>query len=140
MLKKSISLLLVLVVMFSMNLMANAETVPPYILETNTSEDLEIQPQFEYTSTTATSLTISNNTASCVARLNGYSGITTKIVIKMTLQKKNWFWWNDEQTWSTTINNCYGSLTRSTPVSSGTYRVQTVFTVYSGSNSEEITT
>ena len=98
-------------------------------------------PCFEYTNTTATTLSISTSgTATCSAKLNGYNGTTTKIVIKMTLQKKTLLWWSEVDSWSTTINNWYGSLTKTASVGSGTYRVKVEFTVYSGSNSEEITT
>ena len=101
----------------------------------------DVAPCFEYTNTTATTLNISSSgKATCVASLNGYNGVTTKIVIKMTLQKDSWLWWSTEETWTTTINNCFGSLSKTKTVDSGTYRLKVEYTVYSGSNSEEITT
>lgn len=140
MVKKIMSLILSIVLIFCVSIVASAESpvVTPGTLEQTESD---IMPCFEYTNTTATTLSISTSgTATCSARLNGYNGTTTKIVIKMTLQKKTLLWWSEVDSWSTTINNWYGSLTKTASVGSGTYRVKVEFTVYSGSNSEEITT
>ena len=140
MVKKIMSLILSIVLIFCVSIVASAESpvVTPGTLEQTESD---IMPCFEYTNTTATTLSISTSgTATCSAKLNGYNGTTTKIVIKMTLQKKTLLWWSEVDSWSTTINNWYGSLTKTASVGSGTYRVKVEFTVYSGSNSEEITT
>ena len=140
MVKKIMSLILSIVLIFCVSIVASAESpvVTPGTLEQTESD---IMPCFEYTNTTTTTLSISTSgTATCSARLNGYNGTTTKIVIKMTLQKKTLLWWSEVDSWSTTINNWYGSLTKTASVGSGTYRVKVEFTVYSGSNSEEITT
>ncbi len=140
MVKKIMSLMLSIVLVFCVTIVASAESpvVTPLTLEQTESD---VMPCFEYTNTTATSLSISTNgTATCLATLNGYSGTTTKIVIKMTLQKKTLLWWSTEESWSTTINSWYGGLSKTASVGSGTYRVKVEFTVYSGSNSEEITT
>lgn len=95
-------------------------------------------PCFEYTSSTVTGLSFSNDVASCVTRVNGYSDVT-KIVIKMTLQKKTLLWWSKVESWSGTFNDCIGSLAKTASVGSGTYRVKAEITVYSGSDYEEIT-
>lgn len=138
--KKIISLMLSIILIFCVSVVAYAETpaITPEILEQTESD---VMPCFEYTSTTGTSLNISTNgTATCLATLNGYSGTTTKIIIKMTLQKKTLLWWSTEESWSATINSWYGGLSKTASIDSGTYRVKVKFTVYSGSNSEEITT
>ena len=76
----------------------------------------------------------------CLADVQGYNGITTKVHIEMTLQKFTFLWWSEVQTWEGTFNDYLGTLSRTTYVDdSDTYRVKAVFTVYSGSNSEEIT-
>lgn len=140
MVKKIMSLILPIVLIFCVSIVASAESpvVTPGTLEQTESD---IMPCFEYTNTTATSLSITTaGKATCSTSLNGYSGTTTKIVIKMTLQKKTLLWWSEVDSWSSTINNWYGTLTKTTSVGSGTYRVKVEFTVYSGSNSEEITT
>lgn len=140
MVKKIMSLMLSIVLIFCVSIVASAESpvVTPGTLEQTESD---VMPCFEYTSTTATSLSISSGgTATCTAALNGYTGTTTKIVIKMTLQKKTLLWWSAQETWTKTINDSVGSLVKTASVDSGTYRVKVEFTVYSGSNSEEITT
>ena len=139
--KKITALILSVVFIFSAAMVAGAEGASAPVSPASSSEgEPGIQPLFEYTNVTTASLSISNGTATCSSRLMGYSGITTKIEIKMTLQKKFLLWWNTEETWSTTINDCMGSLTKTASVDSGTYRVKVDFTVYSGSKSEEITT
>ena len=140
MVKKIISLLLSIVLIFCVSIVASAESpvVTPGTLEQIESD---VMPCYEYTNTTKTSLSISSSgIATSTTTLTGYSGTTTKIVIKMMLQKKTLLWWSTKETWTTTINNCYGGLSKTASVDSGTYRVKVEFTVYSGSNSEEITT
>ncbi len=139
MVKKIISLMLSIVLIFCVSIAVSAESpvVTPGTLEQTESD---VMPCYEYTNIAATSLSISTNgKATCSTSLNGYNGTTTKIVIKMTLQKDSWLWWSTEETWTTTVNNWYADLTKTATVDSGTYRVKAEFTVYSGSNSEEIT-
>lgn len=100
-----------------------------------------VSPRSLYTDSCTSVLTISGSTATCVSRAEGYSGTTTKIVIDQTLQKKSFFGsWNEVASWSETDTGYHGyaSNTKSS-LSGGTYRLKTVFTVYAGSNSEEIT-
>lgn len=138
--KKILSLVLSIVLVFSFSMVAAAES-PVATTGTLEQKDTEVMPRFEYTNTTYASLNISTSgTATCTTSLNGYTGTTTKIVIKMTLQKKTLLWWSAQETWTTTINDSFGSLVKTASVGSGTYRVKVEFTVYSGSNSEEITT
>ncbi len=98
-----------------------------------------IQPKSMYISTTYTALSIDNNIAECYAQINGYSGITTKIEIKMTLQKRFLLIWWNQVTWTKTIYSYKGSLLEDTSVGSGTFRVKADYTAYSGSSSETIT-
>ncbi len=138
MFKRGISILLMLVLLLGIPVSSHAleSNVP---VERIIEEDSSIQPLYDYTTNYGTSLSVSNGTANCNASLGGKNGTTTKIVIKMTLQKKTLLWWSEVETWSTTHNTYYGSLTKSASVKSGTYRVKAVYTVYSGSNSESIT-
>lgn len=140
--KKIAALILSVVLIFSAAMVAGAEGARAPVSPASSSEgEPGIQPLFDYTNTTTASLKISNGTAACVTTITGYYGVTTKIEIKMTLQKKFLLWWNTEESWSTTINDYYGGLSKTTAsVDSGTYRVKVEFTVYSGSKSEEITT
>ncbi len=139
--KKLTAMLLCVVLMCSFSTVAYAQNPAVITPDELVQTESDIMPCFEYTNTTATSLSISTSgTATCTARLNGYNGITTKIDIKMTLQKKTLLWWSEVDSWSTTINNSYGALTKTASVGSGKYRVKVDFTAYSGSNSEKITT
>ena len=107
---------------------------------TVSAEETQVQPRLSYTNFTFTGLDITTSgVAYCLANVEGYDGITTKIHIKMTLQKYTVLWWSNQQTWEGTFNDVVGTLNTTTTVGSGRYRVKAVYTVYSGSNSEQIT-
>ncbi len=99
----------------------------------------EIQPCYEFTKSNNETLAISNDSALCGSTLTGYSGTTTKITIKMSLEKKVLWWWSEQTSWTATFNSYRGSLSKSYSVGGGTYRVKAVYTVYSGTQSETIT-
>ncbi len=100
--------------------------------------DNEIQPLYDYTSSTLVNISVENNVAYCTAILTGYKS-TDKIKITMTLQKKSLLWWNEVDTWTTTYYDSSAMMTKNCSVGSGKYRVKADFVVYSGSNSENIT-
>ena len=93
-----------------------------------------------YLMTCSSTLTISGTTATCDSNATGYYGETTKIAISQTLQKKT----SDEKweyvdSWSETDQGYKGSATNyKYNLSSGTYRLKSVFTVYAGNDSETI--
>ena len=125
--KKLISLALCIVMLFSFSVVASAE-------------DDGVAPVFDYTNMTATSILYSSGKFYCEASADGYSGITTKIEITMTLQKKGLLWWSKVESWSGTYNKSYATLSKSyATTKSGKYRVKAVYKVYSGSDSEKIT-
>lgn len=124
------SLVMSIVILFSISVCGGAVS----------AEETAVQPRFSYTAYTATGLEITTTgTAYCTADAEGYYGTTTKVHIKMTLQKYTVLWWSNQQTWEGTFNDYYGVLAKTTTVGSGRYRVKAVYTVYSGSASEEIT-
>ena len=138
MLKKFIALLLSIVLLFALSTVAYAQS-PDVVLQ-NESAQSDIMPCFEYINTTYTLLSISSDgTATCLATLSGYNGVTTKIEIKMTLQKKTLFWWSEVDSWTKTVNDSQCSFKKTASIDGGTYRVKAEFTVYSGSNREETT-
>ena len=99
----------------------------------------EVQPRFSYTNYTFTAMDITTKgIATCHADVEGYDGITTKIHIKMQLQKYEHFWWSTLETWEATFYDVVGDLSKTATVGSGRYRVKATYTVYSGSASEEI--
>lgn len=134
--KKILSILLAFVMLFLMTALIHAEPVLPEQIEIEQGN--EIVPFYDYTSSCTTALSISGGSASCKSYLNGKSTVT-KIAIKMTLQKKALLWWSEVETWNETYNATLASLTKTKTVGSGTYRVKTVYTVYSGGASETIT-
>lgn len=75
-----------------------------------------------------------------MSKATGYVGTTTKIVIQQTLQKKNLSGtWSKVNSWNETDSGYKGSATnKEYNLSSGTYHLKTVFTVYAGSNSEVV--
>ena len=96
-----------------------------------------------YISNATVSLTISNSgIATSTARITGFPGITTRVTITMTLQKRGGFlnlFWNDVATWSQSFNNHSGTLSQNISVGKGTYRVRASFTAFSANSSESNT-
>lgn len=127
MFKKILALVMCLVLMCGTGLVVNAETT-----------ESQVQPRYDYTNIISATLANSGGKAVCVGDVNGYSGITTKIVLTMTLQKKGLLWWSKTQEWTTTVNSYQATLSKTVAVESGKYRVKVEATVYSGSNSEEV--
>jgi len=99
------------------------------------------RPAYSYTSDCSSSVSISNSTATCKSYIRGYFNITTKIEVEQTLQKKNHLGgWEDICSWNNTINSFQGTVTNyAYSLSSSTYRLKSVFVVYSGNNHETIT-
>ena len=108
---------------------------------TVSAEETSIQPRWNYTSATNTHLGISTSgTATCTATVTGYSSMVTKVKIKIQLQQYLALQWTTIGVWEATYNDFYGALSKTkTLTSSGNYRVKAIYTVYSGSASEEIT-
>lgn len=103
------------------------------------SDNSPISVYYSYISNNRASLEIKGGSASCYSEITGYSGITTKVKITMYLEKKTLWWWNEITSWTKTANVCHTTLSKKYTVSSGTYRLRVVYTVYSGNSSETIT-
>lgn len=130
--KKILSLILLFSLLTNNVLVAQASD------DTSKFEEPDIQLLYTYTFTLSTSLSISNQVATCTSYLDGYAAVT-KIVIEMTLQKESWLWWSTVETWSSTTYGNFAYISESYSVDSDNYRVKTVFTVYSGTDYETIT-
>lgn len=101
-----------------------------------------ITPRYVYTNDCESTLTISGSTATCKSEATGYYGETTKVVIEQTLQKYNNSTgkWTSVATWSETDTGYFGTATNTkSGLSSGSYRLKSVFSVYAGVNYEQIT-
>lgn len=128
------------ILLFSFQFAASAaDKTPPYTEPIISTNEVGIMPLYDYASLCSATLNISNGIAKCNTNVAGYTGITTKIEITMTLQHKTLFWWSKVEEWTTTVNASMGQLDKSTAVKSDTYRVKSEITVYSGSKSEKIT-
>ena len=132
--KKVISTIISVVIMLCLSLTAFAEP------ELQTPSDDDISVCYLYTDKISGTLSISNKAATCKSTVRGISGTTAKIVITLTLQKKNGSSWNKYSSWTKTFNSWYAIYSNSKEsLSSGTYRVKTVAKVYNGSAYETIT-
>ena len=98
-----------------------------------------VEPRYSYTTTATSTLYISSNTAYCKSKARGKT-TATKIEAVQYLEKKSGSKWYvvTDGTWTDSVNDSLLIVSKS-GLTSGTYRVRTVFTVYSGSNSEEVT-
>ncbi len=131
--KKILSIVLVLVTMFSITVTANAAA----------SDDYGIMPCYNNTTTAFGSLSIdSNGKATATAVCNGKDSVTTKIVVTTKLERKFGIIWLDvsDGEWTDTVNGEYLSKVHSIQLSkTGTYRATFTFTVYgSGGSADEI--
>ena len=126
MFKKILAMVMCLVLMCGTGLIANAETI-----------ENQVQTRYSYTSKISCSLNNSSGKALCVGNVLGYNGTTTKIEMTMTLQKKLVVWW-DVQEWTMTENSYIAAISKTVAVNSGKHRVELVAVVYSGSNSETV--
>ncbi len=127
MFKRILSLVMCVVLLCGTGLIANAETA-----------ENQVQPRYSYTHGISATLANSSGKALCIGDVNGYDGITTKIVVTVTLQKKTLLWWSKVQEWTTTANTYYATISKTVAVDSGKHRVKVEATVYSGSNSEKV--
>ncbi len=97
--------------------------------------------RYAYTTRVICSLTISSNKAYCRSEVEGGNNVS-KIKIKQYLEKKNGTRWTTvaNGTWSDSASGSSMTLSNSkSNLSSGTYRLRSVFTVYSGNSYEEFT-
>lgn len=99
-----------------------------------------VEARYVYTFTATSELTISNGTATCKSYAKGISTVT-KITGTQYLEKKNGDKWETvkDSTWSDSTTKTSLTMENSkSNLDSGTYRLRTVFTVYSGTGSETI--
>lgn len=98
-------------------------------------------PLYEIANSTFSALGFVGTTAECMSQASGLD--TVKITVVQTLQKySGWFWiWDDVATWSKTENRSTISFTnKKSGLSSGKYRVKSVFTLTNSSGKTETLT
>lgn len=100
-----------------------------------------VEARYSYTTSATSTLYISSGTAACKSKARGKAS-ATKIEAVQYLEKKSGSKWYvvTDGTWTDSVNDSLLIVSNNkSGLTSGTYRVRTVFTVYSGSNSEEVT-
>ncbi len=135
--KKLISVFLSLAMILAVAVSASA--APP---ETDYKEPIEVIPRYSFTNNTKT-ITSSDivdgvEVIICHGSVNGYRGITTKIIIDLELQQLVNDEWQTINSWSTTVNSHRASLEKNQEVPSGTYRTFATYTVFGGEQCEII--
>lgn len=97
-----------------------------------------VAPAYSYTKSCTSDLSISGSTAICESQAIGYYGTTTKINILQILQKKSSSGrWNPVDNWQETDLGYNGyALNTESGLTSGTYRLHTIFTVYTDDDHE----
>lgn len=105
----------------------------------------DIMPVYDYTDFVTSTFGISGSKATVSISCSGSSGVT-KITAQTCLQKKFGLIWvkcdigTANNVWTDSTTKEYLNASHSAMLTeSGTYRAKTVFTVYSGSNSEKVT-
>ena len=124
--KRIISLILVVFLLFTGSFAVSA-----------TVADGTIQPRFKYTSSATVNLSVSNNVAYCTAQLIGNTNVD-KIRITITLERRGVLFWNEVDTWTATYYDDDAIMSKTCSVNSGKYRLNADFTVYCGSDTEDI--
>lgn len=100
-------------------------------------------PQYDIANSVSSDLNFVGTTAECISQGSGFN--TVKITVVQTLQKySGWFWiWDDVPgaTWTKTVNSSVISFVNTkSGLSSGKYRVKSVFTFTNTSGKTETLT
>lgn len=111
--------------------------------ETVSNPDYGVSPAYEYADSVSSRLYISEQTATCRSDADGCNVVS--ITVEQTLEKHSgWFWiWNsvDGANWTKTVNlNSISMSNTKSGLSSGTYRLKSVFTLTSSSGKTETIT
>ena len=103
-------------------------------------EDNLVAPCYSYTESVTSSISISGTTATMTSRVSGGSSVT-KVYITQYLQKKSGSSWSQVGAGHTGVYYSTDATMQNkvTSLSSGTYRVKTVFKVFSGTSYETVT-
>ena len=135
--KKSIAVLLSAFMVFS------SVSIPVSAEMTTSVSNEGIAPAYEYANTAESMLNISSNSAECISNCIGSSDVV-QITVEHTLQKYWGLWvWNDVDgaSWTKTRNgSSISAVNTKSGLSSGKYRVKSVFTLTSSSGKTETIT
>ncbi|MBR2043866.1 MAG: hypothetical protein IJ946_05955 [Clostridia bacterium] len=122
--KRIFSMVMAVLMLFTFNIGAYAEST--------------VQPRYSYTNSVLARLSVESQQAVCTGIIDCNSSVT-KVTVKIILQKKGVFKWNNVTTWTDEVNgDNYSRSYRYGPVDSGKYRVKVEATVYAGTASENV--
>ncbi len=118
-------------------------SVPTFAAETHGYENETITPMYEIATETTSRLDISANTAYCTSRSTANDAVS--ISVEQTLEKYSgllWIWNEvDGATWSNSVNqNSITVYNSKSGLSSGKYRLKSVFTLRNSSGETETIT
>ena len=134
--KKILAMLLCgLILCTSLTASAYAETTAPIV-------ESEVAPAYEIASNAQSSLNFIGTTAYCTSNAGGIE--TVSITVEQTLQKQGflWLWYKvDDASWTATVNKSNISVSNTkSGLSSGKYRLKSVFTFTNKSGKSETIT
>lgn len=131
--KKVFSMLAVLLLCFSLPVKGSANTIPIAV----------VQPYYDKVVNASSELFINGTTATCESSVQGYSDVV-EITAVQTLEKQGFLWiWStyDNTTWTKTVYSSSLAMSNTkTGLSSGKYRLKTVFTLTDKQGKTEIIT
>lgn len=127
--KISFVLALCLLLSFGMNIVASAE-------------EYAVTPRYNNVSDINCAFEIENDIAYISIDVIGYSGVTPRISVKATLEKKGLFglWWSDVDEWTASSTNATETFEFTKGVGSGTYRCTFEVTVEGSGGSADVYT
>ena len=121
----------ILAILFCGMLLCTSLTVSAYAEKTSTVVESEVAPAYEIASSVMSNLSISGTTAYCKSSASGID--TVSITVEQTLQKQGflWLWYGvDGASWIKTVNmNSISVSNTQSGLSSGKYRLKSVFTL-----------
>ena len=106
-----------------------------------TSASYDISPAYNIASEVISELSFNGTSAICTSY--AFASTAVKIEVKQTLQQKTLWFWSDvsSATWTKSVNTRVIDFTNSkSSLSSGTYRVKSVFTFTNSSGKSETVT
>ena len=106
------------------------------------AEEYAVTPRYNNASNVSCKFNIQNDTAIIGVYVAGFSGVTSRITVKATLEKKMLFglWWSDVDEWTQSSNNYTEAFEFNKSVGSGTYRCTFVVTVEGSGGSADVYT
>ena len=127
--KISFVLMLCFILSFGMNIVASAE-------------EYTVEPRLNNASDVECNFRIQNDLAIAHINVNGYNNVTSRITVKVTLEKKAFLglWWSDVDEWTASSTYATDTFEFTKDVGSGTYRCTFEVTVEGSGGSADVYT